>query len=224
MLYAYGRENQLMLLEGIAAERIDAALEKFGMAMGPNAVGDLAGLDVGYRVRRERKDLPDDPRYYRVADLLVEHGRLGQKSGRGMYRYEPGSRVRQVDPQVDILIRAEAARLKVAPRPLSDAAIVERCIYALINEGAAILLEGIAAAPLDIDVIWCNGYGFPRARGGPMAYADTVGLAAVYDGIRRLALEHGPRYWCAAPLLAELAAQGSTFAAWQAARAAHSSG
>jgi len=216
MLYAYGRENQLMLLEGIAAERIDAALEKFGMAMGPNAVGDLAGLDVGYRVRRERKDLPDDPRYYRVADLLVEHGRLGQKSGRGMYRYEPGSRVRQVDPQVDILIRAEAARLKVAPRPLSDAAIVERCIYALINEGAAILLEGIAAAPLDIDVIWCNGYGFPRARGGPMAYADTVGLAAVYDGIRRLALEHGPRYWCAAPLLAELA--------WQAARAAHSSG
>jgi 3-hydroxyacyl-CoA dehydrogenase len=224
MLYAYGRENQLMLLEGIAAERIDAALEKFGMAMGPNAVGDLAGLDVGYRVRRERKDLPDDPRYYRVADLLVERGRLGQKSGRGMYRYEPGSRVRQVDPEVDVLIRAEAARLKVAPRPLSDAAIVERCIYALINEGAAVLLEGIAAAPLDIDVIWCNGYGFPRARGGPMAYADTVGLAAVYDGIRRLALEHGPRYWSAAPLLAELAAQGSTFAAWQAARAAHSSG
>jgi 3-hydroxyacyl-CoA dehydrogenase len=135
-----------------------------------------------------------------------------------MYRYEPGSRVRQVDPEVDLLIRAEAARLKVAPRPLSDAAIVERCIYALINEGAAILLEGIAAAPLDIDVIWCNGYGFPRARGGPMAYADTVGLAAVYDGIRRLALEHGPRYWSAAPLIAELAAQSSTFAAWQAAR------
>ena len=92
MLYAYGRENQLMLLEGVAASRIDAVLEDFGMAMGPNAVGDLAGLDVGYRVRRERRDLPDDPRYYRVADLLVESGRLGQKNGRGMYRYEPGSR------------------------------------------------------------------------------------------------------------------------------------
>jgi 3-hydroxyacyl-CoA dehydrogenase len=224
MLYAYGRENQLMLLEGIAAERIDAVLEKFGMAMGPNAVGDLAGLDVGYRVRRERKDLPDDPRYYRVADLLVESGRLGQKSGRGMYRYAADSRARQVDPEVDDLIRAEAARLNIAPRELSDAAILERCIYALINEGAAILSEGIAASPLDIDVIWCNGYGFPRTRGGPMAYADTVGLAAVYDGIKRLALEHGTRYWSAAPLLAELATQNTTFAAWQAARTGRSLG
>ena len=192
------------------------------MAMGPSAVGDLAGLDVGYRVRRERKDLPDDPRYYRVADLLVESGRLGQKSGRGMYRYEAGSRARLVDPEVDALIRAEAARLNVAPRDVSDAAIIERCIYALINEGAAILSDGIAASPLDIDVIWCNGYGFPHARGGPMAYADTVGLAAVYDGITRLALEHGTRYWSAAPLLAQLAAQHSTFAAWQAARTGHS--
>jgi 3-hydroxyacyl-CoA dehydrogenase len=222
MLYAYGRENQLMLLEGVAAERIDAVLEDFGMAMGPNAVGDLAGLDVGYRVRRERKDLPDDPRYYRVADLLVESGRLGQKSGRGMYRYEAGSRARLVDPEVDALIRAEAARLNVAPRDVSDTAIIERCISALINEGAAILSDGIAASPLDIDVIWCNGYGFPRARGGPMAYADTVGLAAVYDGITRLALEHGKRYWSAAPLLAQLAARHSTFAAWQAARTGHS--
>jgi 3-hydroxyacyl-CoA dehydrogenase len=223
MLYSYGRENQLMLLEGVSAERIDAVLEDFGMAMGPNAVGDLAGLDVGYRVRRERKDLTDDPRYYRVADLLVESGRLGQKSGRGMYRYEPGSRARHADPEVDALIRAETARLNIAPRDLSDTTIIERCIYALINEGAAILSDGIAASPLDIDVIWCNGYGFPRARGGPMAYADTVGLAAVYDGIRRLAVEHGGRYWSAAPLLAQLAAQNSTFAAWQAARTGHSS-
>jgi 3-hydroxyacyl-CoA dehydrogenase len=223
MLYAYGRENQLMLLEGVPAQRIDAVLEDFGMAMGPNAVGDLAGLDVGYRVRRERKDLPDDPRYYRVADLLVENGRLGQKCGRGIYRYEAGPRARRVDPEVDALIRAEAARLNIAPRAASDRAIVERCIYALINEGAAILSDGIAASPLDIDVIWCNGYGFPRARGGPMAYADTVGPAAVYDGITRLAAEHGTRYWRAAPLLAELAAQQRTFAAWQAARTGHSS-
>jgi 3-hydroxyacyl-CoA dehydrogenase len=223
MLYAYGRENQLMLLEGVAAARIDAVLEEFGMAMGPNAVGDLAGLDVGYRVRRERRDLPDDPRYYRVADLLVENGRLGQKNGRGMYRYEAGSRARHADPEVDALIRAEARRLDIAPRATSDTAIIERCMYALINEGAAILSDGIAAAPRDIDVIWCNGYGFPRARGGPMAYADTLGLATVYDGIRRLALEHGARYWSPAALIAELAAGNSTFAAWQAARSAHSS-
>jgi 3-hydroxyacyl-CoA dehydrogenase len=222
MLYAYGRENQLMLLEGVTAARIDALLEEFGMAMGPNAVGDLAGLDVGYRVRRERQDLPDDPRYFRVADLLVESGRLGQKSGRGMYRYEAGSRARQVDPEVDALIRAEAQRLGIAPRELSDAQIIERCVYALINEGAAILTDGIAYSPLDIDVIWCNGYGFPRARGGPMAYADAIGLGTVYEGIRRLAVEHGARYWSAAPLIAELAAQESTFAAWQAARTGHS--
>jgi 3-hydroxyacyl-CoA dehydrogenase len=222
MLYAYGRENQLMLLEGVAAARIDAVLEDFGMAMGPNAVGDLAGLDVGYRVRRERKDLPDDPRYFRVADLLVESGRLGQKSGRGMYRYEAGSRVRHTDPEVDVLIRAEAQRLNIAPREVSAAQIIERCIYALINEGAAILTDGIADSPLDIDVIWCNGYGFPRARGGPMAYADAIGLGVVHEGIRRLAVEHGARYWSAAPLIAELAAQKSTFAAWHAARAGHS--
>jgi 3-hydroxyacyl-CoA dehydrogenase len=184
-------------------------------------VGDLAGLDVGYRVRRERRDLPDDPRYYRVADLLVENGRLGQKNGRGMYRYEPGSRARHADPEVDALIRAEARRLQVAPRATSDAAIIERCMYALINEGAAILSDGIAASVQDIDVIWCNGYGFPRARGGPMAYADTLGIATVYDGIQRLAIEHGARYWSAAALIAQLAASNSTFAAWQAARSAH---
>jgi 3-hydroxyacyl-CoA dehydrogenase len=219
MLYAYGRENQLMLLEGVAPQRIDAVLEGFGMAMGPNAVGDLAGLDVGYRVRRERKDLPDDPRYYRVADLLVEHGRLGQKSGRGMYRYADGTRGRQVDPEVEPLIGAEAARLKVAPRAHGDDEILHRCLYALINEGAAILGEGIAATPGDIDVIWCNGYGFPRERGGPMTYADSLGLATVYDGICKLAAKYGARYWSVAPLLARLAAANGTFAAWRSKRA-----
>jgi 3-hydroxyacyl-CoA dehydrogenase len=222
MLYAYGRENQLMLLEGASAEHIDAVLEEFGMAMGPNAVGDLAGLDVGYRVRRERKDLPDDVRYFRVADLLVETGRLGQKTGRGMYRYTAGSRLREPDAEVAALIRAEAARLDIAARAIGADEIIERCIYALINEGAALLAEGIAASPADIDLIWCNGYGFPRARGGPMAYADTVGLASVYDGIRRLADAHGVRYWKAAPLLADLGRRNSSFAAWQAARAARS--
>ena len=219
MLYAYGRENQFMLLEGVSAQRIDGVLEGFGMAMGPNAVGDLAGLDVGYRVRRERKDLPDDPRYYRVADLLVESGRLGQKAGRGMYRYSDDARTRTPDAEVEALIRREAARLNVAPRDISDAQIIERCIYALINEGAAILEEGIATSPQDIDLIWCNGYGFPRARGGPMSYADSIGLRTVLDGVRQFAAAEGARFWTAAALLRELAAHDGSFAAWQALRA-----
>ena len=138
MLYAYGRENQLMLLEGASPSQLDAALRTFGMAMGPNAVGDLAGLDVGYQVRRERRDRPADPRYYRVADLLVEAGRLGQKSGRGAFRYESGSREPLSDPEVETLIAAESQRLGMARHAITDTEIVERCTYALINEGAAI--------------------------------------------------------------------------------------
>src|SRR5450631_2994068 len=138
MLYAYGRENQLMLLEGATAQRIDAVLEDFGMAMGPNAVGDLAGLDVGYRVRRERRDLPDDARYFRVADLLVESGRLGQKTGRGMYRYAQGSRKPVRDVEVEALIAAESRRLGIERRAIADQEILERCLFGLINEGALI--------------------------------------------------------------------------------------
>ncbi len=214
MLYAYGRENQMMLLEGANPSQIDAALKIFGMAMGPNAVGDLAGLDVGYRVRRERTDRPVDPRYFRVADMLVEAGRLGQKSGRGAFRYEPGSREALADPEVESLIKAESARLGVARRAIADAEIVTRCIYALINEGAAILGDGVARSAADIDTIWCNGYGFPRRRGGPMFYADTIGLPAVVAGIRRFSTEQGAQYWTPAPLLSELAQRGSSFANW----------
>jgi 3-hydroxyacyl-CoA dehydrogenase len=224
MLYGYGRENQFLMLEGAAPSQIDAALEAFGMAMGPNAVGDLAGLDVGYRVRRERKDRPSDPRYYRVADMLVEAGRLGQKSGRGAYSYTQGSGAasrRPVrDAQVEAMIAAEAARLGVERRAVSDEEIRERCLYALINEGAKLLAEGIAASPGDIDAIWCNGYGFPRFRGGPMFYADMVGCAAVLQGIRQLAERHGSEYWTPAPLLQEIAAAGDTFQAWQMRRTA----
>jgi 3-hydroxyacyl-CoA dehydrogenase len=211
MLYGYGRENQLLLLEGASPAQIDAVLKDFGMAMGPNAVGDLAGLDVGYRARRERPDPPADPRYYRVADMLVEAGRLGQKSGKGTYLYEAGSRSPVVDPEVDRLIAAEAARLGVRRRTVSDEEIRERCIFALINEGAQILQEGIAAAASDIDAIWCNGYGFPRFRGGPMFYADTLGLPAVLAAIERLAADHGQQYWTAAPLLRRLVVEGRTF-------------
>ncbi len=220
MLYAYGRENQLMLLEGASPSQIDAALKSFGMAMGPNAVGDLAGLDVGYRVRRERVDRPKDPRYWRVADLLVEAGRLGQKSGRGAYRYEPGSREALPDPDVEALIIAESARLGITRRAIADDEILARCLYALINEGAAILGDGIASCAADIDVIWCNGYGFPRQRGGPMFYADTVGLPAVLAGIERFSKEQGAQYWRPAPLLVELAATDSSFAEWDRSRTA----
>ena len=214
MLYAYGRENQLLLLEGATPAQIDSAMEGFGMAMGPNAVGDLAGLDIGYRVRRERQDLPDDPRYYRVADLLVEAGRLGQKAGRGAFLYAQGSRRPVPDPEVDALIAAESQRLGIARRTIEDSEIRDRCLIALINEGARILTEGIAASPGDIDAIWCNGYGFPRFRGGPMWYADTLGPAAVLSAIHRFAAAHGNRYWTPAPLLTDIATRGDTFDAW----------
>ena len=223
MLYAYGRENQLMLLQGARPSQIDAALKSFGMAMGPNAVGDLAGLDVGYRVRRERADRPKDPRYYRVADLLVEAGRLGQKSGRGAFRYEPGSREAQADPEVETLIIAESGRLGITRRTIADEEIIARCVYALINEGAAILQDGIAACAADIDAIWCNGYGFPRRRGGPMFHADTIGLPVVLAGIARFSREQGAQYWAPAPLLADLAQRGSTFAEWDRGRMAKQS-
>jgi 3-hydroxyacyl-CoA dehydrogenase len=220
MLYAYGREKELMLLEGATPMQIDKALQDFGMAMGPNAVGDLAGLDIGWQVRREWAGRPDDPRFYRVSDRLAELGRFGQKTGRGFYRYDGADGERQPDPEVLELIREEAERLSIPRRAVDDGEIVGRCIHALINEGAAILEEGIAASPADIDVIWCNGYGFPRHRGGPMFHADTIGLGTVMEAIGRYAREHGERYWKASPLLARLAAENTSFAAWQAARTA----
>ncbi|MFQ5983458.1 MAG: 3-hydroxyacyl-CoA dehydrogenase NAD-binding domain-containing protein, partial [Woeseiaceae bacterium] len=145
MLYSYGRENQRLMLEGAAPEYIDRVLYDWGMAMGPNAVGDLAGIDVGFKARQERHDLPDDPTYYRVADMLAEQGRYGQKTGKGMYLYEKGSRTPVPDPEVQAMIDAEANRLGVEQRQIGEDEIIERCIYGLIVEGARILEDGIAA-------------------------------------------------------------------------------
>jgi 3-hydroxyacyl-CoA dehydrogenase len=216
MLYAYGREKERMLLEGALPEQIDRALENFGMAMGPNAVNDLAGLDVGYSVRREWAGKPDDPTYFRAADRLVETGRLGRKTGRGFYRYVDGDRV--ADPEVAQLIREQAERLGIAQRRHDDAEIIERCVFALINEGARLLESAVARSAADIDVIWCNGYGFPRWRGGPMHYADTLGLANVHAGLNALARTHGAQYFPVTSLIAELAATGGSFAAHDALR------
>lgn len=213
MLYPYGRENQLLLLEGAAPEYIDKVLFDWGMAMGPNAVGDLAGLDVGYKARHARTDLPDDPRFYRVADMLVEQGRLGQKTGRGTYLYESGSRIPTPDPAVQTMINEEATRLGIDQRDIEAEEIIDRCIYSLIIEGARILEDGIAIRSSDIDVIWTNGYGFPRHRGGPMHYADSIGLDRVYDKVCEFQKRFGSQYWEAPKLLQTLAAKNGQFGA-----------
>jgi 3-hydroxyacyl-CoA dehydrogenase len=188
MLEGYGREAGLMMLEGASPERIDRVIYDFGLPMGPLAMADLAGLDVGAKVREEQRrhgTLPPDERLGVVLDKLVDMGRLGQKSGAGVYRYESGSRAPVPDPEVRELARSEAARLGIAQREIGDEEILTRCIYALINEGARILEEGIAQRPGDIDTVWINGYGFPPYRGGPMYYADAIGAKAIYDRICR---------------------------------------
>jgi 3-hydroxyacyl-CoA dehydrogenase len=211
MLYSYGRESQLLMLEGAAPEYIDKVLYDWGMAMGPNAVGDLAGLDIGYKGRKERPDIPDDPRYYRVADVLVEMGRYGQKTGKGNYLYEAGSRKPIPDPEVTAIIKAEAEKLGVEQRDIDAEEIIDRCIYALVTEGARILEDGIASRSADIDVVWMNGYGFPRHRGGPMHYADTIGLDKVLARVREFEGRFGSLYWEPPKLLTELAESGRSF-------------
>ncbi len=212
MLLGYKREAEFMLLAGATPQRVDAALQTFGFAMGIFAVSDLAGIDVGWRSKQERIKRGATPPF-RVTDLpdaLVAAARLGQKSGRGYYRYEPGGRTPQPDPDVEPLIAVERERLGVAMESLSDDDIVERCVYALVNEGAAILEEGVASCAADIDTIWVNGYGFPKARGGPMRFAQDVGLTKVLRSIRRLA-QRDPQFWRISPVLVE-AAQSGRFA------------
>jgi 3-hydroxyacyl-CoA dehydrogenase len=211
MLHQYGREAQFLVEEGAEPQDVDGALYKFGMAMGPLAVGDLAGLDVGWRIRKEHSHLQKPGvRYPKVADRLCEMGRYGQKTGAGWYKYDE-NRSRIPDPEVDALIEQVAAEQGIKRRKVSEEEIIERTQYALINEGAKILEEGIALRAVDIDIIYINGYGYPAWRGGPMWYADTVGLMKVYERVKQFHEEHG-ELWEPAPLLKRLAESGKTFA------------
>jgi 3-hydroxyacyl-CoA dehydrogenase len=211
MLHQYGREAQFLVEEGAAPQDVDGALYKFGMAMGPLAVGDLAGLDVGWRIRKEHAHLQKPGvRYPKVADRLCEMGRYGQKTGAGWYKYDE-NRNRIPDPEVDALIEQVAAEQGVKRRAITEEEIIERTQYALINEGAKILEEGIALRAVDIDIIYINGYGYPAWRGGPMWYGDTVGLKKVYERVNQFHEEHG-ELWEPAPLLKRLAQEGKTFA------------
>ena len=215
MLGHYAREAQLCIIEGATPEQVDTAMQEWGMAMGPLAVFDLAGLDVGYKARQ---GLPEsergDPRAFRVADALVEMNRLGQKTGAGFYRYDAETRERSSDPDVQALIEREAAALGVEQREIDTDEIVDRLIFALVNEGLNILDEGIAQRPGDIDVVYVYGYGFPAWRGGPMHYADAVGLAHVLERVREFEQRFGPENWTPAPLLEKLVNDGITLAEW----------
>ncbi len=218
MMDPYGREAERCVLEGATPEEVDGALEDFGMAMGILAVYDMAGVDVGHLTRVEFAHLlPKDPTYYRPSAMLVERGWLGQKAGRGYYRYESGKRT--PDPAVVALVHEEGQRLRVPQRHPSRQEIQERCLYALINEGARILEEGVALRASDIDVVYTSGYGFPRYRGGPMFYADTIGLKTIHDKLIEFQQSLDPQYWQPAPLLEKLALAGSSFAQWQAQQA-----
>ena len=211
MVHPYIREALFLLEEGATPQQVDNAIYQFGMAMGPHAMSDLAGLDVGWRIRkRQASTRPADERYCDIADKICENGHYGQKTGRGFYIYDPATRQSSPDPEVEAMCVAESQRKGIPRRTITDDEIVERCIYALVNEGARILEEGIALRASDIDVIYVFGYGFPAYRGGPMHYADAIGLDKVYQKICAFHAEHG-KLWEPAPLLARLAKSGGTF-------------
>jgi len=219
MFGPYRREAQFLVEEGASIEAVDAALYEFGMAMGPLATGDLAGLDVGWRIRKENRHL-QKPRVRQafIEDRLCELGRFGQKTGAGWYNYDD-NRKPSPDPEVSSLIRQWTSEARIPQRQLSSPEIVDRCIYTLVNEGARILEEGIALRAVDIDIIYLNGYGFPAYRGGPMWYADSIGLKRVYDRICEFQQSLG-NWWEPAPLLQRLAEQNKTFAEFSSSQSA----
>jgi 3-hydroxyacyl-CoA dehydrogenase len=211
MFGPYRREAQFLVEEGVGVEAVDSALYEYGMAMGPLATGDLAGLDVGWRIRKEYRHLQKPGVRQPIAeDRLCEMGRYGQKTGAGWYKYDEQRRAIP-DPEVEQLVRKWAGEAGIPQRKITPEEIVDRCVYALVNEGARILEEGYALRAVDIDIIYLYGYAFPSYRGGPMWYADTVGLRKVYERVREFHGDHG-ELWELAPLLKQLAEQGTTFA------------
>ncbi|MET0291636.1 MAG: 3-hydroxyacyl-CoA dehydrogenase family protein, partial [Steroidobacteraceae bacterium] len=220
MMDPYAREAQRLVLEGATPAQVDGALERFGMAMGILAVFDMGGIDVGVKVRRANPEQSSsDPSFYRADQVLFGQNWIGQKTGKGYYKYEQGSRERHEHPEALALLAAEAKSLGIAQRTdITAEEIVERCIYSMINEGAKILEEGVALRPGDIDVVYTSGYGFPRRRGGPMFFADEIGLATVLAGIEKYGKRLHAEDWQPAPLLKKLAESGSSFAEWAAAR------
>jgi 3-hydroxyacyl-CoA dehydrogenase len=219
MQEGYFREAEQLLLEGASAEQIDRVVERFGFAMGPNKVNDMGGVDVGYKVRVElfkRQSRPDP--YFVVSDALAQEGKLGQKTGEGVYTYKPGDRTPYPNPDTEALIERLAAERQIQRRAISDEEVLERCILPLINVGAEVLESGIAYRALDIDVVWTAGYGFPRYLGGPMFYGDTLGLRHVLDRVRHYHDRLG-HYWKPTPLLVQLGEAGSSFKEWDKSRA-----
>ena len=219
MMFPYMYEAQFLVEDGATPEQVDRALTDFGMAMGIFAVDDMAGVDIAWRVRQELNQFSEPgARKPLVADKLCELGRFGQKTGGGWYRYG-ADRKPLPDPDVLALIEETTTAAGITRRSFTSEEIIERTIYALINEGARVLEEGVALRAADIDTVYVSGYGFPAYRGGPMFYADRVGLAKIHDRVAALHREHGQR-WAPAPLLARLAREGSSFKEWDAARTA----
>jgi 3-hydroxyacyl-CoA dehydrogenase len=214
MLNAYFRQMDFLLDAGALPQQIDRALESFGFAMGPYRVADLAGNDIGWSIRKRLyTEYPDRP-FSRIPDRICELGRFGQKSGAGWYDYKPGERAAIASEAVTKIVLEESERVGLKRRKVSDEEIVERALYSLINEGARILEEGVAARSSDIDIVYIAGYGFPDFRGGPMFYADTVGLANIVRAMRGFAKGYRPDAWEPAPLLQRLAAENRGFASW----------
>ncbi|MDH0865213.1 3-hydroxyacyl-CoA dehydrogenase NAD-binding domain-containing protein [Mitsuaria sp. GD03876] len=213
MIEQYSRQAGFLLEEGCTPQQVDKAVERFGFAMGPFRMGDLAGNDVGWYIRKRRYLEKPDLRYSKTADLLCEMGRFGQKTGAGWYDYLPGKRDAIPSKTVNEMIDMHRATLGITPRKISDEEIVHRLVFALVNEGARILEEGIALRASDIDMVYLTGYGFPLFRGGPMCYADTVGLYNVAQSMKRFAKNplDDAKFWQPAPLLQRLADQGKGF-------------
>jgi len=212
MIEQYGRQAGFLLDEGCTPAQVDRAIEKFGFAMGPFRMGDLAGNDIGWAIRKRRYQEKPDMKYSKTADLLCERGRFGQKVGKGWYDYVPGKRDAIPNAEVEQMIAEHRQALGIKPRKISDEEIVQRLVLALVNEGARILEDGIASKASDIDMVYLTGYGFPAWRGGPMCYADTVGLFEVIERMRRFAANplDDAAFWQPAPLLVQLLAQGKT--------------